>query len=320
MIEDSCVSDHTFFLDTGFIAKIEIPDCVWDALFRKKIVLSQAVWREVSGWRSNPRLNLRFHEQLLRRHPSIEVLPLRKVETNIEKAVEYYIQLLSVRKQAYDIAEAQLKGSGADSSIEKIRAEAQKLVGNRGMTIAKKGHKDQGKINRFFDEETLILAFCSALENGCDTSILTFDGDFIDQFVKLQYVFDTHYRSMRLSEEYHRQPLNFVHVDHAESLSAFEEIDVFSMPGAFEQSIVESLTDWVNIGVDCLNNSGQLKIAQAIYQADKDMFRLLEMKGDSGGRNTNLLGTKNLHLALCPDGKNIIPGHVAIAKDIKCQE
>ena len=258
-------------------------------------------------------------------HPNLVLQPERRLESNVEIAIEYYIRLLSIRKQAFDIAKGYLlQINGVEPTLSEIRGEAQKLVGNRGMTIASKGYKDRGKRNQFFDEETLVLAFVHSIVSGNDTTLLTYDGDFIDQFVKLQYVFDTHYRSYRLSEEFKIQPRNFQKEISNEPIfpSVFSDVEIYSMPMGMPQRLLEHLENWVNFDVQrfCKLPDGKIEVLQTVFQADTDMSRLLNVKGKTKGSNTDCLDGRNIHLSIQPRlagrvADPCFPGCIAIVKD-----
>src|SRR5208283_4711940 len=80
---------------------------------------------------------------------------------------------------------------------ERIRLEVQKQYGPRGFMLAKKGRSELPT-----DESLPILAVEFALETGRIANVVTADGDVLDQFAKLLWLIDTHYRAMLLAEQY----------------------------------------------------------------------------------------------------------------------
>jgi hypothetical protein len=86
-----------------------------------------------------------------------------------------------------------LFGATEDSNKEEVRARLQQVFGPRGQLIAAKARGKQG-ITRSTDEEVVYVAIAHALRSGQPTAILTKDEDIQEQFYKLVWLIDTHYR------------------------------------------------------------------------------------------------------------------------------
>ena len=93
-----------------------------------------------------------------------------------------------------------------DTDRTTVRGYVQRAVGERGFLFAKKGQLQQvaGRYSNA-DEETVYTAVAHALRTGRQTVILTGDEDLLDQFYRLVYLIDTHYRSMLIAEMYRRE-------------------------------------------------------------------------------------------------------------------
>jgi hypothetical protein len=77
-MNQGCLANHTFFLDTGFIERAPCPDEFWRFLLQRKVVLTYGVTSELTNWRANlhpqaakrAQLAARFHSSRLQRGPS----------------------------------------------------------------------------------------------------------------------------------------------------------------------------------------------------------------------------------------------------------
>lgn len=314
-LRQQCLEGHSFFIDTGMLDWIEIDECLWEVLLSKKVFLTYGIQKELSASR---RKNQKFWQAVDANHPNIVLLAKRGLGTGAELGIEYFIRLLGIRKQVFEIVETQLKHEGKSTDLNCIRSEVQKLVGERGMRLASKGNEDRNKRNLMYDEEMLVVAFSHALMTGNDTTIITIDGDLVDQFIKLQYVVDSQYRAMLIAEEFASEPRNFLLLQSEKLVfpTAFEEEEFYLMPAGIEYRLVETKQNWVNIHVDRIERSLEpTQFLPVLFSADRDMHRLFVTKGETGGLNTSLLSGKNLHLSVQPHPENSTPCAIAVVRD-----
>jgi hypothetical protein len=149
--------------------------------------------------------------------------------------------------------------------------------------------------------------------------ILTKDEDLYEQTYKLQWLLDTHYRSMLIAKLYANEPGRF----HVRAMPT----DISDLNEAFktDDGMLIERTD--NLVRDVLPRTchsapfhcvllKQNKLSSITFNAETEMAELLEVKGQTLGLNTNLLGGKNCHLWL---GQMRLPGELrgfaAIAHD-----
>ena len=216
-------------------------------------------------------------------------------------AAEYYARLLAVRKQALAIVRNDLQVQGKSLSEAEVLRECQKVVRDRGLTLAAKGDEDAENPNVFNDERQLVRAFFHALTSGQETAVLTRDTDLVEQLFKLTYLVDTHYRSMLIAREYARQPLNFREITIGAG-SPLSNGVLLDLPFGFYRQVLPDAERGVN--VTCFRFGGRgaaQKVEQLTFCADPQMLEVLEVKGRTGGRNTEELGTRNLHVCPHPD-------------------
>jgi hypothetical protein len=238
-------------------------------------------------------------------------------------AFVHYVQLLAARKLMMAWAEGEherkLGRPLEEADRPAVRATVQAALGERGYLFAKKGASEQAKGTRSSaDEETVYCAIAHALRTGRQTVILTRDEDLIDQFYRLIYLLDTHYRSMLIAETYQREfgsfrmhPMpkggNYVDAFAANNnvlVEYDEDLPHRVLPDAFSF-----------VAVSCwLVGDRYLKLT---FGAEREMMRLVELKGRTRGMNTDLLSPRNCHLALVglPPPRRDMPPCFAIAQD-----
>ncbi len=174
----------------------------------KKLVFPKIIQTELEPWAANPRKNLRFQHAYVKAasqgHPAFDLTSF-EVGTDEWRGVVHYALLLGLRKQVYEL----VSNSSPGLSDDELHQEVQRLVQDRGMTLARKGLLDREKVNFLADEVLIVRAFEYALRTGNDVTVLTRDRDLREQFYKFQYILDTHYRSMLLANAFRGQPLNF---------------------------------------------------------------------------------------------------------------
>ncbi|MBN1590842.1 MAG: hypothetical protein JW888_15120 [Pirellulales bacterium] len=302
--------DTVFFLDSSFLHRREIPVEIFDALLSRKIAITSLIWGEMQDWIADPFANASFRDVLVnaKRKGSSSVLFLDPEEWPAEicETVRYYVSLLSARKYlARHLRREYAEKHETELSIEKLTSIIQSSVGDRGFVLAKKGLRDYGKPNFSADEDLVVAGVTHAILTGHETVILTRDRDPLEQFRKFGYLLDTHYRSSLIAEAFSDTPENLL-----EQVSPGETPHDCVEPG--DRCILDlppRFTEWVlprnasPVTVDCHRLAGdgeRMKIASLRFGFQREMLRLLEIKGKTGGRNTDLLDGRNCHLAISP--------------------
>jgi hypothetical protein len=167
------------------------------------------------------------------------------------------------------------------------------------------------------DESLVYFAAAHAISTGRPTVVLTKDQDVLEQFYKLWWFLDTHYRGMLMANEYARDPLRFrLHClpDLPQVRMAFELDDGMLLErGAGRMDAV------LPRGFDFVSSECWLvgsTVTRLVFGAERQMCRLLEVKGATGGLVSSQLRGRNLHpwLAPLPLGRRLIDS-AAIVRD-----
>lgn len=333
-IRFGAASETVFFLDSCFL-RAPLSDDIWKALCTKTLVIPPCVKEELDVWMKSPNHNSLRSDEVRRRLRICTELPVQdSLGDEVRgKVAGYYHFLLALRKLVGKkfALEYEFKHGCTPSKEEFFSAfkQADEKFDDRAARLAWKGNEDFSKDNYTSDEQIVIMAVLNALSTGRETVILTRDHDLMEQFYKLLYLMDTHYRSMLAAERYTASPQDFI----AESTSNvmpggqdyfgqwFQGADDMlfkeSLPGESGwDSLLPKESDLVNAG--CMwfaDGPEDLQVASMTFCADTEMRRLLQVKAESNGMNTNLFGDRNCHLSPCEILGESIGAYAAIATD-----
>jgi hypothetical protein len=294
----------------------DAPPELWNALLAEpgRLVLTGRVLRELLPWlrthRSHPvtRAIAEHHEGIAER---LEPKP----GSLGRRSFDYYLMLLLSRRAGLAAARRVFaRGHGREPDKVEERAlldRIQKDLGQRDRMLAAKG------VGNLTDEALVYLAVEHALTSGQQTMVLTRDADVEEQFFKLLWLINTHYRGMLLADHY---------------ISHFSEYRTYPVPdnvlldpnGPFEPHdalIIERHPDLLEVlppnpqfvGISCLN-AGVFS-TQLRFCAETEMAKLLQIKEETGGLNTNILGGRNMHASIQPVWTGLGRDAAAIAYD-----
>lgn len=314
-----------FVLDTGFIPRFEVGQDVWDAVLSHRLVITPGVWAELRPWLDNPYTNRAFRNTLLAAkdegHPNIVFLDRLTEGSDLAKGARYYVRLLGLRKEAYSIAEHSFRHRhGRDPDESELDAAVQRMT-ERGIVLARKGRQDWSKPNFWVDEGLIVRAVLEGLESGSPIEILTRDTDLIEQFYKMIYLLDTHYRSMLFAKEYVRQPLNFPEDDPPDVPLLWQEIEreearLIKKPAAGEQVVLPPESQPVHLACTCLGGlAPEYKCSSLSFLGEREMVEVVAVKGRTGGANTDLLDGRNLHICIHPHYQSELGSFALIGRD-----
>jgi hypothetical protein len=303
------------FCDTSTFSD-DAPDALWEALLAEegRLVITPRVWEELKPW-----LKIRPGQALWsaigERSSGIGFSNDPKPGETGRRVYEYYTSLLRLRR-AVGAASVNIfrKTHGRDPDADEARellAEIQKNLGERGRLLA-------GKPSQVLTDEALVyLAVTHAIRTGRQTMVLTRDADVEEQFLKLLWLLETHYRGMLLADVY------------ASSTGAFRTsaipAHVLEDPnGPFEPSngvLVDRDPFMRNIlprnphfvAVSCWNVGRYC--SSLAFGAEMEMSRLLDIKESTNGLSTNLLAGRNMHASVSPTRIGGTTDHAAIVHD-----
>ncbi len=131
--------------------------------------------------------------------------------------------------------------------------------------------------------------------------ILTQDGDIQDQFFKLVWFLDTHYRGMLLADWYLKQ-FGSVRL-HAVPAEVVERKIFKSENGVLFDRSPDLLRDVLPshfrfVAITCLSVGAYF--SQLTFGAERELGQVLAVKGQTGGLSTSKLGGRNIHPWLAP--------------------
>ena len=216
-----------------------------------------------------------------------------------------YVNLLGSRKSAMKLGEMRFQQkhgrAPADGDIAAVRADVQRLLGERGYLFARKGAASSGSRSetRWTDEEVVYTALAHALRTGSETFVLTKDEDLLDQLYRLVYLVDTHYRSMLIADAYLRDFGSFrTHPmptagPWAEAFTGQNNV-LIERPWDLPNQVLPAGFSFV--AVHCLVLGKRL--SSMTFGAEREMHKVLEVKGSTDGRNSRALLPRNVHLRL----------------------
>ena len=209
--------------------------------------------------------------------------------------------LLSVRRRATELARSEFQREhGRDPAPDEERRlldRVQRRLGERGRLLATK------PVGNYTDEALVYLAIEHALTTGRQTLIMTRDADVEEQFFKLVWLIDTHYRAMLLADRYVERQSG------PDRTRAVPDSVLDDPDGPFEPRdavmferdlhLLDVLPeDFHFVGVGCLNAGVYSSLLS--FGAETEMARLLRVKDATGGLSSDRLGGRNLHAWLYP--------------------
>lgn len=304
-------NDVLFFCDTSLFD--DSTDAkLWEALLDQegKMVIIPQVLGELESWLTS-RSTHPAARAILDEAPSVRFLGLNPSDLREHTAAEYYINLLGVRKRLLTLKLTRFEEEHGrppnNGETQLLMRELHAEIGPRGYLLAKKGHEAKGSPNFFTDEVLVYLAMKTGIETGQDIVIISKDEDILEQFYKLQWLLDTHYRGMLFADAYASDSSHFItHSMPTNDSSQLRETFVGNDNLLVKRPLHFIVGDAAPILppychpviVHCWIIGDRL--TQMAFCAEKEMQRLLYTKGVTSGLNTYKFGEKNCHLWLAP--------------------
>ncbi len=295
--------DATFFVDSSIFDSALL--ATWRALLDEpaRVVLVPHVRREIEGWAA---ANAAHPASQALTQEAICVVDPATWPGHLQANLTYYANLLGFRKRVYQAAvitrEAELGRELTEAERIRTKQEAGNTLGARAIMLARKGSKTSPASPNFYTDEILTsAAVLNAIYTGHHTVLLTRDADLFDQFYKLQWLIDTHYRGMLFADAYladlGRFPLiempsgtpwdeAFAAGPNRLLLRSDEEVASL-LSGQYEAIPVEC---WLITGTE----------SQLHINLETPMRRLLAAKAATGGLNSEKVAPRNMHIWLAP--------------------
>lgn len=322
--------DTVFFVDANIFFNAVHSD-TWNALLQRKVAVTPLVFQEImKSWVAEPSANEHIHPHVVewiraKESPIFELFHFDSRNPVVAYSVPYYIRLLLIRKQLWHIIETQLTQENASPPADaEVERHIKKHFGERGYQRAKKGRGPEASPTFAADEEMVVHAFMHALFFGTETVILSGDPDIEDQVYKLQWLLDTHYRSMLFAQRWAKGevdlPTRQLDVSEAALSQAFYGNDALLvegrtshlmdlLPAEYTPTVVYN---WLVTGP-----SENMRFYPMTWCLEAEMKEILRVKAFTRGSNTDVLDGRNCHVWQRP--LPIPDGCVAIARDKRCR-
>jgi hypothetical protein len=286
------------FLDNN-IWDLRFENDVWPALLATdaKVYMIPSVRLELEPWRV--------------RHPSFigsaavtkgeNLILLDLPEEGPNRAVfTYYVSLLRQRRNAFGFYSSRFKEiRGRDPSQQELVEGVQRIYGQRGLGLVRKGGQNNGSDKWFADEALVFSAAWHSLCTGEPAIVLTQDQDVLEQFYKLWWFIDTHYRGMLMAKEYAAEPNRYPRSalpETAVTKTFFNLSESFMInrgSGRMREVLPKSCSPVVP---ECwLLNPTRGSLTRLAFCAEVEMIQLLQEKGATGGLVSSSLDGHNLH-------------------------
>jgi hypothetical protein len=291
-----------FFLDTNMWDRTLEPE-LWAALLarRDSIFVIPNVRLELKKWIvANP--NFPGSQAIMDKKSNLIIMDLPPNDSDELTAYAYYAFLLQIRRRAGDFVTWEFrKREGRDPTPDELVSGIQRSVGERGLALIHK-HGKTATLDRWATDESLVyFAAKHAVSTGRPTTILTMDQDVLEQFYKLWWFLDTHYRAMLMADEYVRDPLRY-------RLLPLPDLprvrDVFNLDdGMLLERGATRMNAVLPRGFKFVSSECWLvgqKLVRLTFGAECQMHQLLKMKGATGGLVSDQLRGRNLHPWLVP--------------------
>jgi len=311
-----------FFSDTSLFDDRTDPK-IWDALLSgtAAMVIVPQVRQELMSWLTGHPAHPAA-KAIAREDPAIHFLSYDQFDAHETATLTYYANLLGIRKHLVRVKELEFENAHGrapdEPELARLKQEIHETYGPRAYLLARKG-ATRPKGPTFYTDELLVcLAVMTAIRTGREVVVLTKDEDILEQFYKLQWLLDTHYRGMLLADLYAADPLRFVfhalpknvpYVD--EAFQGDNNVLIERSPQLLDAILPQS---YAPVPVYCwvLGN----RLTEMAFLAEREMERLLQIKGKTGGLNSDRLAERNCHIWLAPlDVPQSLRGCAAIVSD-----
>jgi hypothetical protein len=321
--------DAVVFLDTNVFTK-ELDMAVWDAVSKRRILITPGVWKELAPWLKTPFCNNAIRDRVVAAvqsqvssarssewfpHPQAPLsrdLPKMGVLFLTEDfkihGFDYYFKLLALRKAWGPMAAAVLtKDLGRPPTNDEFLAEVQGPLGERGFRLAKKGLDAANSANMFTDEQLVVMAILTGIMRGTEVLIITRDGDVLEQYFKALCLMKEHYRAMLVADRYAVNPdaIPFREVPVEEAGGPIGRDGAVISPFSGRSLLQYETTDlefnplprtfhFVNVYCFLLGDGpAQMRVTSANFCAETEMAQMLRVKAMTGGLSTDKLNGRN---------------------------
>jgi hypothetical protein len=279
----------------------DAPADLWEALLSVpgRLMLTRRVSAELRPWLLKRPLHP-VHVAIRDDHDAVGFRDEPAVGQPGRRVFDYYMALLASRRNFIEVMRRVFRreqGRDPDPAEElQLANDLQRNFGERGRLIGTK------PIGRATDEALVYLAVEHAITTGKQTLVLTRDADVEDQFFKLLWLVDTHYRGMLLATRYAADPSAFPTRPVPDAIlqdlnGPFEPRDALLIErDAYMRGLLPARRRFV--AISCWNAGAYF--SSLTFGAEMEMRQLLEIKDKTGGWSTDCLDGRNMHASVSP--------------------
>jgi hypothetical protein len=202
--------------------------------------------------------------------------------------------------------ESSLPRSSTVFSLTKLRAPS-------GLQTIRDGYGSMNSPNFFTDEDLVVSAVLHSIASGREVTILTRDMGIQEQFVKLWRMIDLHFQGMMFADKFAANRTSF---QTTQLVREIPELRFFfadddglivdkntSDLDSFHKTLLPKNVSINVVYCDWFGGQGAQRVFSPVsFTAISELKRLIQVKGRTGGSNTDALDGFNCHISGFPKG------------------
>ncbi len=269
------------------VLRSSIADCVSDALIQRRFATTLKVLESVVD-SAVPKLQ----SAIERGQRTLDVFS--PTDQDYAHGFGYYLALLAFRKQYGDVIQRQVEREhGRVSPADEWPQIVEHYAGRRGRLIAEEGSRRRTDETLFYSDELLVQGFLSSIGLGVDVVFLTCSPVFMDQFVKLCRFAKEHYLAYRLGHCMSETPASFPTYTVA-SKNGKTHLECHDLQSGWETAVLPQSPYYLNL--HCWLLAPGPRLCTFTFCAERPMYKMLRVKGCTGGLNVNRDDRRNLRV------------------------
>lgn len=235
------------------------------------------------------------------------------------RGLMYYLRLLSIRRA---IA---IPDENTSSSTQSLMNNVVNKIGTRGVKLARKGHRDKNKsgVINVNDEAHVLETIYCGLKSGVSTCIVTADEDCLEIFLKSVETIKRHYLAWLAALR-----INAGHLGPPAARTSGEELADFVGPVDLYSASYDDCrdifpVDYTRVAIHCIFVHDNRTIYHVKADFEQEVGCMLGVKGQTGGRSTDVFGHNDIHLIDIHEKSSIVQGkYFALGNplSVPCQE
>ena len=289
---------------------------------QRSCYITAPVLHELKEWLGDPYRRQAFAGELrsaLAANTWLHTIGVDNFDEQNQAAMWYYTQLLwARRKVALPTEDGRSSLDGQPYDRKTILSQVERAYGLRAMRIAKKGLQESrnGIAAPANDELHVLLGFMLAIKIGRPIAFVTTDFDIYEQFYKLQYLLDTHYRSWCVGLAIQRG--QYEPMGTGSPVAGYwpfdGDIELYRRKSDNFREVLPDDFVSVPVTVIYLQPSRQYFHQMTTFLV-RDLNGMLWTKAITGGNSTAQFGSRNVHIELGPLGREF-PGAIGVTEDL----